>query len=136
MAEQKKTIRNSRQRNAVLKVLRSTTSHPTADWIYGQVRKSIPNVSLGTIYRNLKLLKEMGEIIELNYGSTFSRFDGNPVPHYHLICERCGRVFDVHDVEFPGMDEEVARKTDFQVKGHRLEFYGVCPDCDKDDIKN
>ncbi len=74
----KRKKRMTKQRKIILDVLKNTTSHPTADWIYDQVREVLPNISLGTVYRNLKVLKEMGEIMELDFGSTYSRFDGNP----------------------------------------------------------
>mgnify|MGYP005864089955 CR=1 FL=1 len=129
MSRGKTPTRRSRQRETVLRVLRGTTSHPTADWIYQQVRRYIPNVSLGTIYRNLKVLKEAGEIMELDFGSTFSRFDGNPLNHYHFSCESCDRVFDVDLPPEAALEEEAERRTGFQVTGHRLEFYGLCSDC-------
>ena len=74
-------IRMTKQRKLILDVLRSTKSHPTADWIYEKVRQEIPNISLGTIYRNLNILRDMGEIMELDYGSKYSRFDGNAENH-------------------------------------------------------
>ncbi|NWF78149.1 MAG: transcriptional repressor, partial [Chloroflexi bacterium] len=75
--------RKTKQREAILRVLRNTTCHPTADWIYEEGRKDIPNISLGTVYRNLKLLREAGKILEIDLGGNFSRFDGNQDNHYH-----------------------------------------------------
>ncbi|MBE3575688.1 MAG: transcriptional repressor [Firmicutes bacterium] len=121
--------RMTRQRKAILETLRSTKSHPTADWIYEQVRHQIPDISLGTVYRNLKLLKEQGEILELNYGSTFSRYDGNAANHYHFRCEECGRVFDVDLPVSCALEHELEAKTGFEVHSHRLEFYGLCSGC-------
>jgi len=123
--------RKSRQREAILKVLRSTTSHPTADWIHEQVRKEIPNISLGTVYRNLKLLKEEGEILDLDMAGGFNRFDGNSESHYHFRCEECGRVFDTNEPVDKDIEERVARKTGFKVSHHRLEFRGQCNDCQR-----
>lgn len=121
--------RMTRQRRLILEVLHNTKSHPTADWIYDRVREDLPNISLGTIYRNLKVLQELGEIKELNYGSSYSRFDGNPNEHYHFSCEECGRVFDI-DMEMErDMNEEVEEATGFFVHQHRCEFYGLCLDC-------
>ncbi|MBE3578221.1 MAG: transcriptional repressor [Limnochordales bacterium] len=123
-------IRNTRQRRLILEVLRSTDSHPTADWIYQQVRDKLPNISLGTIYRNLKTLAENGEVLELNFGSTYSRFDGKAEPHYHFLCQKCGRLFDMFEVPVAHeLTEEARRVTGWQVLGHRLEFYGICGDC-------
>ncbi|MGE5481445.1 MAG: Fur family transcriptional regulator [Bacteroidota bacterium] len=128
-------IRNTRQRRLILEVLRSTDSHPTADWIYQQVRDKLPNISLGTIYRNLKTLAENGEVLELNFGSTFSRFDGKAEPHYHFFCEKCGRLFDVFEVPvIHELTQEAQQATGWKVLGHRLEFYGICGDCQRGDI--
>ena len=128
-------IRGSKQRKAILRVLGSGTSHPTAKWIYTEVRKEIPNVSLGTVYRNLRSLKERGEILELYLGGTFSRFDGNSTDHYHFRCERCGRVFDVDEPVNKEIDVRVAQKTGFKVLSHHLEFRGICADCQKGNMK-
>jgi Fe2+ or Zn2+ uptake regulation protein len=124
-------FRRTKQREAILKVLRATTSHPTADWIYDEVRKEISNISLGTVYRNLKLLRESGEILEIDFGDTFSRFDGNPNNHYHFRCEKCGRIFDVDEPVNMELDAKVAQKTGFEISYHRLEFRGLCKECQK-----
>jgi Fe2+ or Zn2+ uptake regulation protein len=126
-------LRRTKQREAILKVLRGVNSHPTADWIYEEVRKEIPNISLGTVYRNLKLLRESGEILEVDLSGTFSRFDGNPDNHYHFRCEKCGHVFDVDEPVNKELDERVARKTGFKISYHRLEFRGLCKECQKAD---
>ena len=123
------TQRNTRQRDAILNILRHTDSHPTADWVYEQARKIIPNISKGTVYRNLNLLKEAGEISELNLSGTMSRFEGRPENHYHFRCERCGRVFDLDQPVNKDLDNEVATKTGFEVSYHQLEFRGLCHDC-------
>ncbi|AZR74844.1 transcriptional repressor [Anoxybacter fermentans] len=119
----------TKQRKAILEILRSTDSHPTADWIYEQVRKIIPNISLGTIYRNLSILKDMGEIMELSFGSTYSRYDGNPKNHYHFCCFECNRVYDIDIPVLQTINEEVSNKTGNIVHHHRLEFYGICKNC-------
>jgi len=129
MTRKKGFTRMTKQRRIILDVLRSTTSHPTADWLYEKVKDKIPNISLGTVYRNLNILKEMNEIMELSYGSTYSRFDGNPQNHYHFVCERCGRVFDIDEEVHREMDRRVEEKTGFTVRYHRMEFYGTCREC-------
>ncbi len=121
-------VRRTRQREAILGVLRGTTSHPTADWVYQEVRKEMPHVSLGTIYRNLRTLSEHGEIQELAYGSNHSRFDANPHSHYHFMCENCGSVLDLDLPPMPELEIRV-EQLGFQVFAHRLEFYGTCPAC-------
>ncbi|MDY7019245.1 MAG: transcriptional repressor [Chloroflexota bacterium] len=98
----------SKQKKAILRVLRDTTSHPTGGWIYNEVRKEIPDISLGTVYRNLKVLRKKGEILELEYGNTFRRFDGNRHKNYHFRCEKCGRVFNVDEPIDGDIDESVA----------------------------
>ena len=124
-----KAMRMRKQKKIILDVLRSTKSHPTADWVYTEARKLIPNLSLGTVYRNLKVLKEMGEILELNYGSTYSRFDGNPENHYHFVCQKCGNVYDLDLPINRDLNEAVMLNSNFEVKDHRLEFYGLRENC-------
>ena len=122
-------VKKTKQKEAILKVVRSTTSHPTADWIHNEVRKEIPDISLGTVYRNLRLLRKNGEILELDSGSNSSRFDGNRDNHYHFKCEKCGCIFDVDEPVYREMDERIAQKTGFKVLYHRLEFRGLCKKC-------
>ena len=124
-------IKKTKQKEAILRVLRDTTCHPAADWIYTEVKKEIPNISLGTVYRNLKLLQERGEILELKLGCTFSRFDGKRYNHYHFRCERCGQVFDVDEPVNKEIDARVAQKTGFKISCHQLEFQGLCKECQR-----
>ncbi|MFC1909315.1 Fur family transcriptional regulator [Chloroflexota bacterium] len=121
--------RDTRQREAILNVLRQAASHPTADWVYDEVRKVIPNISKGTVYRNLKVLRERGDISELNLSGTVSRYEGNQDNHYHFRCEKCGRVFDLDEPVNRELDESVAKRTGFKVSYHQLEFRGICNDC-------
>jgi len=121
--------RDTKQKRAILKVLIGTTSHPTADWVYNEVRKKIPNISLGTVYRNLRLLAESGEILELDMCGSLSRFDARHDNHYHFRCKKCGGVFDVDEQVNKDMDKKVARVTGFTIFYHRLEFRGLCLDC-------
>lgn len=123
--------RITKQRKLILEILRSTKSHPTADWIYEQVKKEIPNISLGTVYRNLNLLSEMDEISVLDFGSSYSRFDGNPENHYHFTCTKCENVFDLDIPIDNNINIKITNQTPFHVKHHRTEFYGLCPDCQK-----
>ena len=123
--------RETKQREAILNVLQSADSHPTADWVYDEVRKVIPNISKGTVYRNLKILREMGAISELNLSGTVSRYEGRQINHYHFRCEKCGRVFDLDEPVNNELDERVAQKTGFKVSYHQLEFRGLCKDCQR-----
>ncbi len=121
--------RKTKQKEAILRLLKGTTSHHTADWIYEQVRREIPNISLGTVYRDLRQLKQEGEIFELDLAGTVSMFNGNTQDHYHFTCERCGHIFDVDEPVHEEMNDSIARKTGFKVSYHRLEFHGLCKDC-------
>jgi Fe2+ or Zn2+ uptake regulation protein len=121
--------RMTKQRKKILEVLKGTDCHPTADWIYEQVKEEIPNISLGTVYRNLNVLEEMGKIMELNYGSDHSRFDGVPENHYHFRCLECNKVLDL-DIEIKcNMDQTVQEKINGEVDYHRTEFFGYCDEC-------
>jgi len=124
-----KNIRMTRQRRAILGVLRSTDLHPTADWIYEKVREILPNISLGTVYRNLNILKEHELLRELNYSDEVSHFDGNAENHYHFICQNCKRIFDIDEPVDIQLDRRISSKTGFEIDHHRLEFYGICPNC-------
>jgi len=121
--------RKSKQKEAILKVVKGTNSHPTVDWVYERVREEIPNISLGTVYRDLKLLKQEGEISEVGLADTLSRFDGNTQNHYHFRCEQCGCIFDVDEPVNEEIDKRIAQKMGFKVSHHRLEFYGLCKEC-------
>jgi Fe2+ or Zn2+ uptake regulation protein len=121
--------RHTKQRQAVLDFLKVTYSHPTADQIYDEVRKKIPNISKGTVYRNLKVLQEMGLISELSHNGTVSRFEVKQESHYHFRCEKCGRVFDIDQPVDKELDRKVALRTGFKISHHQLEFRGLCHDC-------
>jgi len=121
--------RKSKQKDSILRVVKETNSHPTAEWIYEQVRREIPNISLGTVYRDLNLLKQEGEISELDLGGTLRRFDGNIQNHYHFRCEQCGRVFDMDEPVIGEIDKRIIQKTGFKVSHHVLEFRGLCKTC-------
>ena len=121
--------RQSKQRDLVIRILRSTRSHPTAEWIYDEARKEMPSISLGTVYRNLSLLKDNGEILQLDIGPSLCRYDGNATNHYHFRCEQCQRVFDVDMPVMSAIDEEAASKTGFKVSHHIMEFRGICHEC-------
>ena len=124
-----KGYRLTKQRLAVLKALQSTKSHPDANWIYEKVRKEIPHVSLGTIYRTLGILREAGLLRELDYGSSLSHYDASTKGHPHIVCTNCGRINDLQLPLPDKLEEQASKATDFLITDHRLEFYGLCPDC-------
>ena len=121
--------RVTRQREAVLMVLRRTSSHPTADQICVAVRQQIPSISKGTVCRNLEVLNEGGLVSELNLNGTVSRFEIKQDRHCHLRCERCGRVLDLTCPFDQELDARVATQTGLKISSHQLEFRGVCPEC-------
>ena len=122
-------LKRSKQKETILRVLRSTSSHPSADWVYEQVRREIPNVSLATIYRNLRLLRDTGCIQQVDLSGEHGHFDGKTSAHYHLRCEKCGRILDLDEPVRRSIENRVARKTGFTVTGHKLEVTGLCPEC-------
>lgn len=121
----------SKQRQAIIDYLCSTTEHPTAETVYTNVRISYPNVSLGTVYRNLNLLAEEGEILRLTCGDGSDRFDGNPKPHYHFLCTSCGRVLDLVMESLNHIDILAAAGFAGTIEGHTVLFHGKCPVCKK-----
>ena len=122
-------LRHTRQREAVLEVLRSSHSHPTADWVYEEVKKTLPRISKGTVYRNLKMLCENGEISELDLSGAIRQFEGRQESHYHFRCQRCGEIFDLNEPVNHDLDRRIAEQTGFVVACHHLEFHGLCRDC-------
>jgi Fur family peroxide stress response transcriptional regulator len=121
--------RDTKQREAILKALRDTKSHPTAGQIYDEVREDIPKISKGTVYRNLQVLQQDGVISVLNINGTQSRYEAKQERHYHFRCERCGRVFDLDEPVVEELDDRVAKKTGFKVSHHQMEFRGLCKEC-------
>ena len=124
-------LRKSRQREAILEVVRRTDTHPTAEWIYEQVRKKIPNISLGTIYRNLKLLADEDKIMELEINGGASRFDGNTEFHHHFACKQCGKILDVtlNEQMESQMIDSISKETGLKITNHFCEFAGICREC-------
>ena len=122
-------LRNTEQRRVILEELCRVTSHPTANEIYDLVRKRLPRISLGTVYRNLEILTQTGKIKTIELAGTEKRFDGRTDDHYHIRCVQCGKVEDVPIQTIPQIDEAPAGMTDYEILGHRLEFVGVCAKC-------
>ena len=129
----KKTgVRITPQRHAILEYLIEAMSHPTADEIYKSLESKFPNMSVATVYNNLRVFKESGLVQELTYGDNASRFDFVTSKHYHTICQSCGKIVDFH---YPGLDEIehlASHVTGFKINSHRLEIYGVCPECQEE----
>jgi Fur family peroxide stress response transcriptional regulator len=128
--QEQKTFRQSKQRNRLLELLRSTDTHPTADWVYQQLKDEFPNLSLGTVYRNLAMLVERGLVKKIHFGSTFDRFEANTQPHYHLICESCGKIFDFEmPATYDELNQQAKQLTTFTIRHHKMEFFGLCQQC-------
>jgi Fur family ferric uptake transcriptional regulator len=127
MAEQRPQ-RMTRQRRIILEELRKLKSHPTADELYDAVRERLPRISLGTVYRNLDVLQENGEVLKLESAGSQKRFDGDTHPHYHVRCVHCGRVGDVEN-EVAELDVTGFSAPGFTITGGTVEFYGICDLC-------
>ncbi len=124
----------TRQRRVILEELRAVTTHPTAEEVLAMVRKRLPRVSLGTVYRNLEVLCREGKALRMEPAAGGQRrFDGNTRRHYHVRCCRCGRLADVMLEEFTALHEPAAAASDFEILDHRLEFVGVCPGCKEEE---
>lgn len=117
------------QRRTILAELRKIPCHPTADALYQRVRRRLPHISLGTVYRNLELLSRQGELMVIDQAGGQRHYDGNPKPHFHARCERCGCVADVKSVEPEALLSSVTDAAGFKLSGVRLEFVGLCDKC-------
>lgn len=124
-------IKYSRQREAIKEFLAHTNEHPTADTVYTNIREIFPNVSLGTVYRNLNFLSEQGEILKISCGDGCDRFDGNPKPHNHFICMECGNVTDLIMDSIDHIDVMAGANFEGEINGHVTYFYGKCGSCKK-----
>jgi Fur family ferric uptake transcriptional regulator len=124
-------FRMTRQRRVILEELRRNNDHPSADELYERVRTHLPRISLGTVYRNLEILTELGEIQTLELSGSMKRFDGVPKKHYHIRCVQCGRVDDAPIAPLNQIEDELYGATVYTIIGHRLEFTGLCPKCSK-----
>jgi Fe2+ or Zn2+ uptake regulation protein len=116
------------QRRLILEAVRATHTHPTAEWVYRQVRRRLPRISLGTVYRNLRLLVEEGLIQELDSGG-YGRYDGNTTRHHHFTCRGCGQIIDLALPVDRALDHRAASRTGLEISHHRIEFYGRCAAC-------
>lgn len=127
--ESKLIHRMTSQRRVILEELAKLKCHPTADDVYEAVRRRLPHVSLGTVYRNLDVLARSRAVIRIAAFESPCRFDANVSPHHHITCTECGRVADVMDLPGDFLIEPPENLSGYNVVGHRLEFMGVCPEC-------
>jgi Fur family ferric uptake transcriptional regulator len=124
-----KKTRMTRQRRVILEEIRKINNHPAADEIYERVRKRLPRISLGTVYRNLDVLCELGEIQRLELSGAMKRYDGIPKKDYHIRCVGCDRVDDAPIAPLNALEDDLYGTTVYEIIGHNLEFTGLCPRC-------
>ncbi len=121
------------QRLAILNILALSDGHPSAEHIFVQIKKDLSTTSLATVYKTIAVLKEMGEVLELGFGDSGNRYEGNrPFPHAHLICLDCRAVVDADLDTLDALPEHIAERTDYQLVSHRLDIYGICPTCQRE----
>ena len=124
------TRKHFRKRDAILSCVRSTDVHPSADWVFDQVRKEIPDISLATVYRNLALFKQQGLIASVATVRGVERFDGNTDPHVHFICQNCDAVIDLPQLSVPhSLSSQAAAQIGGTVDACQLSFTGICHHC-------
>ena len=125
-----KSYRITPQRVAVLRILAFSDDHPTIEEIHKRVKADFPMTSLATVYKNITVLKKLGEVLELGFGDDHNHYDGrNPHPHPHLICTRCKKIVDPDVESLAELPQRVAQRTGYWIMSHRLDFFGLCPDC-------
>lgn len=129
----KQKYKRSRQREKILSILRNTDTHPTAGWVYDQLKNDFPNLSMGTVYRNINILLDQRLIQKIEAGSSFDRYDGNVDTHYHFFCRECGCVDDIPLEVSEELEQKAQSLPGYEVENHRLDFYGRCPQCSKED---
>lgn len=125
----RRPTRRSTQRDKILEYLRSTTSHPTAQAIYQNILPQLPSLSLGTVYRNLNILEELGLVRRLQFGSTFDRYDAETDFHSHFFCRVCDRIYDIPVHDERELMHHVTEHSNHRVETYTLDFYGECEHC-------
>lgn len=123
------SLKYSKQRELIYDFLKERKDHPTADVVYQGVKSHLPNISLGTVYRNLMLLSELGEIQKLNIGDGADHFDPVTKDHNHFICNKCSRIFDLDMDGMEDIEKVAARYVKGNIESHKFFFYGICEDC-------
>lgn len=122
-------LKYSRQRESIKELLRAREDHPTADMVYESMRQIYPNISLGTVYRNLSLLVSIGEISRISTSEGADRFDARKSPHNHFICRVCHKVCDVEMEDMDDMLDKVGKNFSGTIDGYTVHFTGVCREC-------
>ncbi len=122
-------IKRSRQREAIQRCLMDCQDHPTAETVYLRMKDEFPNISLGTVYRNLSLLSDLGEIQKITASGGPDRFDGNVQPHFHFMCRSCGCVMDINIPPQENLNMLAAADFEGKIEAHTIRFIGLCPNC-------
>lgn len=118
------------QRLAIIRILSKSEAHPSVEDIYSQLQRDFPGISQATVYRNILLMKSLGEVLELGFPDGSNRYDGiNPYPHPHIVCIKCKRIIDPDLASLQDMTREIVEESGFEVITYRLDFFGVCPEC-------
>lgn len=125
-----KVRKNSQKRNAIYEVLKNTKTHPTAEWVYMQVKPTIPNISLGTVYRNINQFKDEGKLISVGVVNGQERFDADISPHTHFVCNKCGCVIDIAKLlEEKEITDDIFNKFGAKVIETNIVYKGYCQNC-------
>lgn len=122
-------VKHSAQRDQIKNYLKSTTSHPTAEIVYENVRLVNPKISLGTVYRNLSLLTELGEIQKISCGDGIERYDYNAAPHSHFFCKQCHSLIDLDLPYMSDLNMLASRIYNGEIHDHTIQFHGICEEC-------
>lgn len=124
-------LKHSKQRDALLALLKSVTCHPSAEWLYTELKRDCPKLSLATVYRNLGVLCAQGEAIRLDVGDGTVRYDAQTRDHNHFFCRVCGSLSDIGEDETDGIDPLLEEKYGVNIDSHSFVFYGTCRECIK-----
>lgn len=127
-----RALKYSRQRESIKKFVQSRYDHPTADTVYENIRLIYPNISLGTVYRNLSLLADLGELNRITTDGGADRFDGNTVPHNHFICRKCHKVIDLDMEAIDHIMDMAAKNFKGTIDSYTTYFHGLCEDCSEE----
>jgi len=120
------------QRLAIINILSHSEGHPSVEDIYRQLQSNFPGVSEATVYRNILLIKSLGEVLELGFAGESTRYDGRkPHPHPHIVCVKCKKIVDPDLESLNEMTKEITEESGFDILTYRLDFFGICPDCRK-----
>lgn len=123
------------QRLAIVKILAKSEGHPSVENIHVKIKKNFPTMSLATVYKNILVIKSLGEVLELGFPDGSNRYDGNkPTPHPHVICIKCKKIVDSDLDSLDEMKKKVAFETNFKILNHRLDFFGICSSCMTEEV--